>query len=140
MANVILVAHGRLAVEMKHSLEMIFGTVDRFYPVAFDQQDGLESLEEKLSNVLNQTTGETLILADLFCGTPYNASCSLAMKEPKKNIQVLSGMSLPLVLEIASLIETLPINEIVCIVKKMAEETVQSFSGKIEEEEEEEDF
>ncbi|MBL1226231.1 PTS sugar transporter subunit IIA [Enterococcus sp. BWR-S5] len=136
MAQIILVAHGFLAVEMKNSLEMIFGENDRFHPIAFEKQDGLESLEEKLKATLDRNNEPTLIMADLFCGTPYNASCSIALKE-EQEIQVISGMSLPLVLEAASLIETESINEIACKMKELAGQTVQCFTGELIEEEEE---
>ncbi|MGL4694825.1 PTS sugar transporter subunit IIA [Enterococcus larvae] len=136
MVKVILAAHGHLAVEMKNSLEMIFGTNEHFYPVVFEKQDGLESLEKKLKETLDKISEPTLIMTDLFCGTPYNASCSIALKE-EKDIQVLSGMSLPLVLEAASLLETESINEIVCKMKELAAQTVQCFSGELIEEEEE---
>ncbi|WP_321383448.1 PTS sugar transporter subunit IIA [uncultured Enterococcus sp.] len=136
MAQIILVAHGFLAVEMKNSLEMIFGENDRFHPIAFEKQDGLESLEEKLKTTLDRNNEPTLIMTDLFCGTPYNASCSIALKE-EQEIQVISGMSLPLVLEAASLIETESINEIACKMKELAEQTVQCFAGELIEEEEE---
>lgn len=136
MAQIILVAHGHLAVEMKNSLEMIFGKNDRFHPVVFDKQDGLESLESKLRSALEKNDEPTLIMADLFCGTPYNASCSIALKETR-DIQVVSGMSLPLVLEAASLIETESINEIACKMQELAGQTVQCFAGELIEEEEE---
>jgi len=137
MTKVILVAHGCLAVEMKRSLEMIFGKAEQFFPVIFNEEDGLDRLEEKLKSELDTSTGSTLIMADLYCGTPYNASCSLAMKKPEMDIQVVSGMSLPLVLETAALIDTLPLNEIVCKIQELSKTTVQSFSGRIADEEEE---
>ncbi|MGC6767921.1 PTS sugar transporter subunit IIA [Enterococcus sp. LJL51] len=136
MTKVILVAHGCLAVEMKNSLEMIFGKADDFFPVVFNTEDGLDSLEEKLRYAL--ADAETaLIITDLYCGTPFNASCSLAMKESTQNIQVLSGMSLPMVLEIAGQLKIMPINEIVCKIKEMIPETVKLFSkDEVEDEEE----
>ncbi|MBM7688181.1 PTS mannose/fructose/sorbose family IIA subunit [Enterococcus ureilyticus] len=137
MTKVVLVAHGKLALEMKNSAEMIFGELSHFSAIEFSKHDGLESLSEKIMKDLKKSNEETLLITDLFCGTPYNASCSICMKEPTLQIEVISGMSLPMVLEVAAMIDATPLSQVVNIVKEAAAETVKSFKEQVIKDEEE---
>lgn len=137
MTKVLLVAHGKLALEMKNSAEMIFGELPKFSAIEFSKQDGLESLSGKIVKQLKKTNEETLIITDLFCGTPYNASCSVCMKESNSQIEVISGMSLPILLEIAAMIDSISITQIVSMTKQIAADTVKSFKEQVVVEEEE---
>lgn len=47
MNKVILVAHGKLAHEMKNSAEMIFGGLPNFESVEFLKEEGLDTIQEK---------------------------------------------------------------------------------------------
>lgn len=134
MNKVILVAHGQLAKEMKNSAEMIFGELKDFQAVAFLKEEGLESIQEKINEAMKETANY-LILCDLFCGTPYNASCAVALKNPEKQIEIVSGMSLPLVLETASMLQK-DLSEIVTHLTTIPCETVKAFQlANIDEEE-----
>lgn len=135
MNKVILVAHGKLAQEMKNSAEMIFGELKDFQTVEFLNGDGLQTLQEKIEQTMTDTA-DYLILCDLFCGTPYNASCALALGQPERKIEIVSGMSLPLVLEAASMLETSQLADIVSHLTTIPSQTVQAFSQQVIEDEE----
>jgi mannose/fructose-specific phosphotransferase system component IIA len=76
-----------------------------------------------------------LVLTDLFCGTPYNASCAVAMKHPEREIEVVSGMSLPIVLEVASMLGS-RLQDIVNHATSIPCDTVKAFKQQLIEEEE----
>lgn len=135
MNKVILVAHGKLAHEMKNSAEMIFGELKDFQTVEFLNDDGLQTLQEKIKESMTDAANY-LILCDLFCGTPYNASCGLALEQPDRKIEIVSGMSLPLVLEAASMLENSQLSEIVTHLTTIPSQTVQAFSQQVIEDEE----
>ncbi|MGX7196805.1 PTS sugar transporter subunit IIA [Enterococcus olivae] len=137
MTDVLLVAHGKLAQEMKNSAEMIFGELPEFYTVEFLQEDGFDSIKENISSLLDQAGESVLILADLFAGTPFNACCGLAMEYADKEIEILSGMSLPLVLETAAMRSNKTPKEIVDYLLAACSDTVQTFVLDEEEDEEE---
>jgi mannose/fructose/sorbose-specific phosphotransferase system IIA component len=105
MTDVILVAHGKLAFEAKNSLEMIFGEAPNFHPVGFLPNDGFETVRDRIEELLPELSDTVLIIADLFGGTPFNAACAVAMGDhagrPAK-IEVITGLSMPLLLEAAS--------------------------------------
>lgn len=136
MIKVILVAHGRLAHEMKASAEMIFGELPSFQSIEFLKEEGLESIQEKIHDEIKEDI-DYLILTDLFCGTPYNASCAVAMTQTDRRIEIMSGMSLPLVLEAASMVENANLSDIVNYLIKVSHEVVKKFELQ---EFEEEDF
>ncbi|OJG76314.1 PTS system, mannose/fructose/sorbose family, IIA component [Enterococcus pallens] len=136
MNKVILVAHGQLAHEMKRSAEMIFGQLPDFQSVEFLKEEGLDSIQQKISQAMADESANYLILADLFCGTPYNASCAIAMKNTQQTIEVVSGMSLPLVLETASMLQGNYLSSIVKHLTSVAGDTVKSFREQLIEEEE----
>ena len=127
MSSVILVAHGKLAHEMKNSAEMIFGELSDFQTVEFLKEDGFDSLKEKIKAVLNKADESVVILADLFGGTPFNVSCGLAMEFPEKEIEVISGMSLPLVLETATIYADREAKKVVAYLQEIASDTVRTF-------------
>lgn len=135
MNKVILIAHGKLAHEMKNSAEMIFGSLPNFESVEFLKEEGLDTIQEKIMLAMHDGKASYLILTDLFCGTPYNASCAVAMKNPDREIEVVSGMSLPIVLEVASMLEN-SLQEIVKHATIISCETVKSFKQQLIEEEE----
>ena len=130
MNKVILVAHGKLAHEMKNSAEMIFGGLPNFESV-----EGLDTIQEKITAAMQDDESSYLILTDLFCGTPYNASCAVAMKNPEREIDVVSGMSLPVVLEVASMLGN-SLQDIVNHATSIPCDTVKAFKQQVIEEEE----
>lgn len=138
MTDIILVAHGKLAEAMKASGEMIFGDLKSFYPIQFLVGEGLETVVDKLDQTISQLSSESvLIITDIFSGTPYNAACSYAMQHPDRKIAVLSGMSLPIVLEVAAMAFGADATSIVEHILEVGKETICTFDlSKIEEEEE----
>ncbi|MGH1648368.1 PTS sugar transporter subunit IIA [Enterococcus gilvus] len=135
MNKVILVAHGKLAHEMKNSAEMIFGALPDFESVEFLKEEGLDTIQEKVFAAMKDQEASYLVLTDLFCGTPYNASCAVAMKHPEREIEVVSGMSLPIVLEVASMLGS-RLQNIVNHATSIPCDTVKAFKQQLIEEEE----
>jgi PTS system sorbose-specific IIA component len=140
MSQVILVGHGSLAVEMKKSAEMIFGELDYFHTVEFFKEEGLDTIADKILSKLKALNEPALIFADLYCGTPYNASCAVALKHPELEISIVSGMSLPLVLETASMLSTQSVGEIAMMLPKLAGDIVKTFDQQLINDDDEEDF
>ena len=110
--KIVLIGHGHTAEAMKGAVEMIFGKVPDFYPVAFLPKEGLQDLTQKLEGVIKGfDTKDTLVIADLFSGTPYNAAATLALEG--KVTDVVAGMSLPICLEAAAQMNTMSVEKLV---------------------------
>ncbi|TSJ90696.1 PTS sugar transporter subunit IIA [Gilliamella apicola] len=100
--NFILAGHGNIAVEMKNSIEMIAGKYPNVKAITFELGDGVETLKDKYLKIINQSTEQSfIIITDIFSGSPYNAAAMLAMQ--LGNIEVISGLSLPLCLALLHL-------------------------------------
>ena len=116
---------------------MLFGKLDNFHPISFLAEEGLDSLQEKISGIMEALNSPVLVFTDIFCGTPYNASCSVALKNPQFDMSIISGMSLPLVLELAILINSKSISEVSEELQKAVVDTVRIFNKDIIDDEEE---
>lgn len=135
MNKLMLIAHGELATEMKKSAEMIFGELPTVEAVCFFKEEGLETIQQKIVKIMDKESNY-ILFCDLFCGTPYNASCSVALNHLDREIEVVSGMSLPLVLELANLLNTMNQVELVDFILKASRDVVKKFDRQILEEEE----
>ena len=99
------------------------------------KEEGLDTIQDKITAAMQDDEASYLILTDLFCGTPYNASCAVAMKNPEREIDVVSGMSLPIVLEVASMLGN-SLQDIVNHATSIPCDTVKAFKQQVIEEEE----
>lgn len=110
MVNVIFCAHGQLACAMLDSVRMVYGDVNVF-AVEFVPGENAADIANKLEKLVATRKKEQWIIAvDLQCGSPWNAAAGLAMNDPQ--LRVISGLSLPLALELVDNQQTLTADEL----------------------------
>lgn len=98
MVHAIFCAHGQLAGAMLDSVCMVYGEVN-VSAVAFVPGENAADIAINLEKLVSAHTDEEWVIAvDLQCGSPWNAAAGLAMRHPQ--IRVISGLSLPLALEL----------------------------------------
>ena len=98
MINIVIVSHANLGDALIRAAEMITGPAESLYSVPLLPDDSPESFGEKLETVLQDVKGqETLILIDLFGGTPYNVAARQVLKE---HVECVTGANLPMLLEL----------------------------------------
>lgn len=97
--NLLLVSHGHLASGIITSFEMIAGEQKKIDFIELDDT-GVENFRKKLKKYLKNKS-DVLILADMAGGTPYNESFKYFLSN-SKNIQLVSGLNLPMLLEIGT--------------------------------------
>ena len=97
MKNIILVSHGLLAECVKSSLEMIAGKQPNLYTISLTPDSDNLQFGEELENMMGTLSGKTIIIADLLGGTPANVSLQKYMDNP--DVEIMSGLSLPVALE-----------------------------------------
>lgn len=97
MKNIVLVSHGALAEGIRSSLEMIAGEQSNLHTVTLWPDGDNLQFESELESKMKTLTGPTIIVADLLGGTPANVSLKKYMDDP--NVDIMTGLSLPLVLE-----------------------------------------
>lgn len=98
MINIVLVSHGELGDALVQAAEMIAGPAERLFSVPLLPGESPEGFGEKLDAALREIAGEeTLVLIDLFGGTPYNVAARQVLKE---NVECVTGANLPMLLEL----------------------------------------
>jgi len=88
-----------MAQGVKHSLEMITGKQPSVHIVSLKDDGDDKQFKQDLISTMSTISGTALIIADLLGGTP----CNVALKEyvDNENVEIIAGMSLPLVVEAA---------------------------------------
>lgn len=98
MIGVLIVTHGHLGNELLNVAEMMFGPQEAVAAVSLAPGDSVEGFLVRLAAALGSLPdGETLILADLFGGTPANAAARLVRAG---SCHLVAGVSLPMLLEV----------------------------------------
>ncbi|NIF33646.1 PTS sorbose transporter subunit IIA [Enterobacter sp. Cy-643] len=110
MVNVIFCAHGQLACAMLDSVRMVYGDVN-VSTVEFVPGENAGDIAIKLEkHVETRKEEQWLVAVDLQCGSPWNAAAGLAMSNPQ--LRVISGLSLPLALELVDNQQTMNADEL----------------------------
>jgi len=101
MIGMVLVTHGRLAAEFIAALEHVVGAQEQIAAVSIGAEDDMEDRRrEILDRVRECDSGQgVVVLTDMFGGTPSNLAISLI---DKANVDVIAGVNLPMLIELAS--------------------------------------
>lgn len=101
MIGMILVTHGHLAEEFVKAMEHVVGRQESVATVCIGPKDDVEIKRGEIASAIEQVNdGEgTVVLTDLFGGTPSNLAISL-MKEGE--VEVIAGINLPMLIRLAS--------------------------------------
>lgn len=101
MIGLIITGHGHFATGMRSSIELVTGEAENARFVEFLVEDTPESLKEKFGAALAELKDcdGILFLCDLAGGTPYKTAVEYGMTEMKTPVEVVGGVSLPMLLE-----------------------------------------
>ena len=102
MVGIVIVCHGDMADGLVDAARMIVGEQEGIAAVSLREMDAVEGLMERVAAAIEKVdTGDgSLVLVDLFGASPFNASARLAMQGDSK-IEVITGVSLPMLVELA---------------------------------------
>lgn len=100
MIGLVLVTHGRLAVEFRSALEHVVGPQEQIETVTIGPEDDIElRRHEIVEAVARVDTGDGVaVLTDMFGGTPSNLAISV-MNRP--GVEVVAGVNLPMLVKLA---------------------------------------
>ena len=105
MIGLVLVTHGRLAEELISALEHVVGPQSNIAAVCIGPDDDMEIRRgEILDRTVKADQGEgTVLLTDMFGGTPSNLAISIM---DKARVEVIAGVNLPMLIKLVSVRET----------------------------------
>jgi PTS system mannose-specific IIA component len=101
MIGLVLVTHGRLAVEFRAALEHVVGAQTQIETISIGPDDNIEQRRQDILDAV-QKAGDgsgVILLTDMFGGTPSNLAISV-MDAGK--VEVVAGVNLPMLIKLAS--------------------------------------
>ena len=105
MIGLVLVTHGRLAIEFRSALEHVVGPQRQIEAITIGPEDDVEQCRKNILDAVKRVdSGEGVaILTDMFGGTPSNLAISVM---DRGKIEVIAGVNLPMLIKLASLRQT----------------------------------
>jgi PTS system mannose-specific IIA component len=100
--GIVVVTHGQLANELVSAAEMIVGEIPDVTAVSIGWQESPEEAQEEIQEAIGRVergTG-TVVLTDMFGGTPSNLSLTFL---EKGRVEVITGVNLPMLIKLVSL-------------------------------------
>ncbi len=112
MIGMILVTHGRLALELRSALEHVVGPQAQLVTLCIGPEDGVDlRCNDMRSAVAEVDAGDgVVVLTDMLGGTPSNLACSVL---DRRDVEVIAGVNLPLLVKVAKLRGSVPLPDLV---------------------------
>ena len=111
MRKFLIATHGTFAKGIQSSLEMITGATENLFIIqAYTGEN--KSIEDDLGAVLQQITydDDLIVFTDLMGGSVTNQVVQHALRE---NVYIISGVNLPLLLDIILADHDIPVNDVI---------------------------
>jgi len=101
MIGMVLVTHGRLAIEFRAAMEHVVGPQQQVETVTIGPDDDMDQRRQEIvAAVKTVDTGDgVVILTDMFGGTPSNLAISVMNGG---QTEVVAGINLPMLIKLAS--------------------------------------
>jgi PTS system mannose-specific IIA component len=119
----VVVTHGQLATELVAAAETIIGPVAHIAAISIGWQDDVEAASDEIERAIarvSQGRG-VLLLTDMFGGTPTNIA---AMFLSEGEVEVVTGVNLPMVIRLATQTEEQPLHDLARQVRDQGREAI----------------
>ena len=115
MAGVI-VSHGQVANELLSAAETIIGSFKHITAVSIGWHDDVEAAKNEIRRAVERVNegGGVLMMTDMFGGTPTNIA---SMFLQRGEVEVVTGVNLPMVIKLAGLQPGVPLEEAARLVR-----------------------
>ena len=132
MVSLKIGTHGSFSRELINSAELIYGKLENVNYITFLPGEGQKDLIDKYNTIINKLdkNSEVLFLVDLFGGSPFNTASMLSIDNV--NMDVVTGVNLPMLLEVYSNIDNSSLEELVSIAVNSAQKSICSLKKSID--------
>lgn len=119
----VIVSHGQLANELLAAAEQVVGELPHIAAVSIGWHDNVEAAQAEIERAIKGVSSGNgvLLLTDMFGGTPTNIS---AMFIKEGEIEVVTGVNLPMVIKLASQNEENTLEELANIVEEQGKQSI----------------
>ena len=117
MIGLVLVTHGNLGAEFIKVTEHVVGKQDNLLAVHVESDGCADTCRKEIIesiDLVNNGEG-VIVLTDMFGGTPSNLALSIT---DEKNIEVLAGVNIPMLIKLVTNRENIPVQQAVMEAKE----------------------
>lgn len=120
----VIVSHGKVAGELLAAAETVVGKLNHIEAVSIGWNDDVEKANEEISRAIKKVSSGNgvLLLTDMFGGTPTNIS---AMFLAESEVEIVTGVNLPMVIKLASQTKETSLAEMAKIVEEQGKQAIQ---------------
>ncbi len=128
MISTIVVTLGKLAESLADSAQHIIGQSDTLHYFPVDWGLGFDEIKNRLSKTIaNVDHGEgVLVLTDMLGTTATNVACNF---QKRGEVEVLTGVNLPMVVKVLNLPSGTPLQTAVDMVREQSRNAIQNVNG-----------
>jgi len=127
----VIVSHGQVANELVAAAEAVVGNLSHITAVSIGWHDDVEMAKAEIERAIalvDRGIG-VLVLTDMFGGTPTNIS---AMFLKENEVEIVTGVNLPMVIKLASNAKTISLRELAKEVEDQGKEAICGTSTLLE--------
>jgi mannose PTS system EIIA component len=119
----VIVTHGQVAGELLAAAETIVGVQSHITAVSIGWHDDVEAAKDEIARAIKKVSdgAGVLLLTDMFGGTPTNIS---AMFIKEGEIEIVTGVNLPMVVKLASQNRETTLDEMAKQVEEQGKESI----------------
>ena len=127
----VIVSHGQVANELLAAAETVVGSLNHIAAVSIGWHDDVELAKDEISRAIKKVSdgNGVLLLTDMFGGTPTNIS---AMFIKEKEVEIVTGVNLPMVIKLATQTKELTLMEMAKLVEEQGKEAIHRTSELLE--------
>ncbi len=127
----VIVSHGQVANELLSAAETIVGEINHVTAVSIGWHDNVEIAKDEIERAIkNVSRGNgVLMLTDMFGGTPMNIA---AMFLAPGEIEIVTGVNLPMVIKLASQNKETTLEELAIAVEDQGKQAIHSTGALLE--------
>jgi len=121
--GVVVVTHGQLAIELVNAAEAIVGDLSHVQAVSIGWHDDVDEARQEIGLAIARvaTPAGTLVLTDMFGGTPSNLAVTFLVPD---RVEVVTGVNLPMLLKLATLRQADNLREVARVVREHGQSAV----------------
>jgi len=117
MVGLVIVCHGNMGTELISVAEMVVGRMDTAVAVSVGSRVDVDRARDEIGAAISKVRSKdgVLVLTDMFGGTPSNLALAFLDED---NVEVLTGVNLPMIIKFANHRKDKDLKELVRLVRE----------------------
>ncbi|MGB9724901.1 PTS sugar transporter subunit IIA [Caldisericum sp.] len=131
MIGIIIVAHGKYAEGLLDAVYLIAGQQEKIETIGLFEGDNLDDLTQKIAEKIDKLDDGSgvIVFVDMFGASPSN----IVSKLMNKNFVAVTGVNLPMILEILMNRDSLNLDDIAKLAIEAGKESIMNLTERIKE-------